>query len=213
MVVHYLKQMLQHYVDHRHDVIKRRTAFDLEKAEARAHILEGLRIALDNIDAVIETIRRSSNPDQARERLMAQFELSERQTQAILSMPLQRLTGLEREKIEAEYTELVSVIEDLRGILASEERQLQIIKDEVDEVTERFGDERRTEIVYAAEEFDIEDLIAEEDMVVTISREGYIKRLSPRSYRVQSRGGRGVTGMKTKEEYFVEHLFVASTHS
>ncbi len=208
-----LKQMLQHYVDHRHDVIKRRTAFDLEKAEARAHILEGLRIALDNIDAVIETIRRSSNPDQARERLMAQFELSERQTQAILSMPLQRLTGLEREKIEAEYTELVSVIEDLRGILASEERQLQIIKDEVDEVTERFGDERRTEIVYAAEEFDIEDLIAEEDMVVTISREGYIKRLSPRSYRVQSRGGRGVTGMKTKEEDFVEHLFVASTHS
>ena len=208
-----LKQMLQHYVDHRHDVIKRRTAFDLEKAEARAHILEGLHIALDNIDAVIETIRRSSNPDQARERLMAQFELSERQTQAILSMPLQRLTGLEREKIEAEYTELVSVIEDLRGILASEERQLQIIKDEVDEVTERFGDERRTEIVYAAEEFDIEDLIAEEDMVVTISREGYIKRLSPRSYRVQSRGGRGVTGMKTKEEDFVEHLFVASTHS
>jgi len=208
-----LKQMLQHYVDHRHDVIKRRTAFDLEKAEARAHILEGLRIALDNIDAVIETIRRSSNPDQARERLMAQFELSERQTQAILSMPLQRLTGLEREKIEAEYKELVSVIEDLRGILASEERQLQIIKDEVDEVTERFGDERRTEIVYAAEEFDIEDLIAEEDMVVTISREGYIKRLSPRAYRVQSRGGRGVTGMKTKEEDFVEHLFVASTHS
>ena len=208
-----LKQMLQHYVDHRHDVIKRRTAFDLEKAESRAHILEGLRIALDNIDAVIETIRRSSNPDQARERLMAQFELSERQTQAILSMPLQRLTGLEREKIEAEYKELMSVIEDLRGILASEERQLQIIKDEVDEVTERFGDERRTEIVYAAEEFDIEDLIAEEDMVVTISREGYIKRLSPRAYRVQSRGGRGVTGMKTKEEDFVEHLFVASTHS
>ena len=208
-----LKQMLQHYIDHRHDVIKRRTAFDLEKADARAHILEGLRIALDNIDAVIETIRRSSNPDQARERLMAQFELSERQTQAILSMPLQRLTGLEREKIEAEYKELVSVIEDLRGILASEERQLQIIKDEVDEVTERFGDERRTEIVYAAEEFDIEDLIAEEDMVVTISREGYIKRLSPRAYRVQSRGGRGVTGMKTKDEDFVEHLFVASTHS
>jgi len=208
-----LKQMLQHYIDHRHDVIKRRTAFDLEKADARAHILEGLRIALDNIDAVIETIRRSSNPEQARERLMAQFELSERQTQAILSMPLQRLTGLEREKIEAEYKELVSVIEDLRGILASEERQLQIIKDEVNEVTERFGDERRTEIVYAAEEFDIEDLIAEEDMVVTISREGYIKRLSPRAYRVQSRGGRGVTGMKTKDEDFVEHLFVASTHS
>ena len=128
-------------------------------------------------------------------------------------MPLQRLTGLERDKIENEYKELMTAIEDQRGILASRERQMQIIKDEIDEITERFGDERRTEIVYAAEEFDIEDLIAEEDMVVTISRSGYIKRLPPRAYRVQNRGGRGVTGMKTKEEDFVEHLFVASTHS
>ena len=216
-----LKQMLQHYIDHRHDVILRRTQYDLERAEARAHILEGLRIALDHIDLVIETIRRSSSPADAQERLAVihpantdtPIELSERQVQAILSMPLQRLTGLERDKIENEYKELMTTIEDQRGILASRERQMQIIKDEIDEITERFGDERRTEIVYSAEEFDIEDLIAEEDMVVTISRSGYIKRLPPRAYRLQSRGGRGVTGMKTKEEDFVEHLFVASTHS
>ena len=217
-----LKQMLQHYIDHRHEMIVRRTQYDLERAEARAHILEGLRIALDHIDLVIEIIRRSSSPADAQERLAVirpatdadvQFELSERQVQAILSMPLQRLTGLERGKIEGEYKELMTAIEDQRGILASRERQMQIIKDEIDEITERFGDERRTEIVYSAEEFDIEDLIAEEDMVVTISRSGYIKRLPPRAYRVQNRGGRGVKGMKTKEEDFVEHLFVASTHS
>ncbi len=216
-----LKQMLQHYIDHRHDVIVRRTQFDLEKAEGRAHTLEGLRIALDHIDLVIETIRRSSSPADAQERLAvirpatadSTIELSDRQVQAILSMPLQRLTGLERDKIEAEYKELVTTIEDQRGILASQERQMQIIKDEIDDLADRFGDERRTELVYAAEEFDIEDLIAEEDMVVTISRSGYIKRLPPRAYRVQNRGGRGVTGMKTKEEDFVEHLFVASTHS
>ncbi len=216
-----LKQMLQHYIDHRHEMIVRRTQFDLEKAEARAHILEGLRFALDHIDLVIETIRRSSNPADAQKRLAratdgfssVQFELSDRQVQAILSMPLQRLTGLERDKIEAEYKELLTTIEDQRAILASRDRQMQIIKAEIDEMAERFGDERRTEIVYAAEEFDIEDLIAEEDMVVTISRSGYIKRLPPRAYRVQNRGGRGVTGMKTKEEDFVEHLFVASTHS
>lgn len=218
-----LKQMLQHYIDHRHDVIVRRTKFDLEKAEARAHILEGLRIALDHIDLVIETIRRSSSPADAQERLAVirpateaispAIELSERQVQAILSMPLQRLTGLERDKIEAEYKGLVATIEEQRAILASRERQMQIIKDEIDEMAERFGDERRTEMVYSAEEFDIEDLIAEEDMVVTISRRGYIKRLPPRVYRLQNRGGRGVKGMKTKEEDFVEHLFVASTHS
>ncbi len=216
-----IKQMLQHYIDHRHEVILRRTQYDLERAEARAHILEGLRVALDYIDLVIETIRNSSNPADAQKRLAVlhpadtdtPIELSERQVQAILSMPLQRLTGLERDKIEDEYKELMTTIEDQRGILASRERQMQIIKDEIDEMAERFGDERRTEIVYAAEEFDIEDLIAEEDMVVTISRTGYIKRLPPRAYRVQNRGGRGVTGMKTKEEDFVEHLFVASTHS
>lgn len=144
---------------------------------------------------------------------MEQFALSERQAQAILSMPLQRLTGLERDNIEDEYKELTATIEDLKGILASQDRQMQIIKDEIDEVTERFGDERRTEIVYGVEKFDIEDLVAEEDMVVTISREDYVTRLSLKAFRVQNRGGRGVTGMKTKEEYFVEHLFVASTHS
>ena len=224
-----LKQMLEHYIEHRHDVILRRTRFDLNKAEARAHVLAGLRFALDHIDWVINTIRSSSSPEEARKRLMegasldvADFSgvsgeeglvLSEIQAQAILSMPLQRLTGLERDKIEAEFGELERTIADLSEILESRDRQMQIIKDEVDEMVERFGDERRTEIVYAAEEFDIEDLIAEEDMVVTISHEGYIKRMSPRAYRVQNRGGRGVSSMKTKEEDFVEHLFVASTHS
>jgi DNA gyrase subunit A len=208
-----LKQMLQHYLDHRHGVVERRARFELEKAEARAHILEGLRIALDHIDEVIEAVRASANPEEARERLISRFELSEVQSQAILTMPLQRLTGLEREKIDNEYNELMGTIEDLRDILGSHDRRMQIIKDEIADIKERFGDERRTEIVYAAEEFDMEDLIAEEDMVVTISHSGYIKRMSPRAYRVQNRGGRGVTGMKTKEEDFVEKLFVASTHA
>jgi DNA gyrase subunit A len=224
-----LKQMLQHYIDHRHEVILRRTRFDLDKAEARAHVLSGLRFALDHIDWVINTIRSSASPEEAKKRLMegaslevAEFSgvsgeeglvLSEIQAQAILSMPLQRLTGLERDKIDSEFNELQITIADLRDILDSRDRQMQIIKSELDEMVDRFGDERRTEIVYAAEEFDIEDLIAEEDMVVTISHEGYIKRMSPRAYRVQNRGGRGVTGMKTKEEDFVQHLFVASTHS
>ncbi|NKB66688.1 MAG: DNA gyrase subunit A [Candidatus Latescibacteria bacterium] len=208
-----LKQMLQHYIDHRHDVVLRRTRFELAKAAARAHILEGLRIALDHIDEVIQLIRASANPEEARNGLMTRFELSQEQSQAILTMPLQRLTGLERDKIEEEYTELRHTIENLEGILASRDRQMGIIKDELADIKERFGDERRTEIVYAAEEFDLEDLIPEEDMVVTVSRAGYIKRMSPSAYRVQNRGGRGVTGMKTREEDFVEHLFVASTHS
>ena len=224
-----LKQMLQHYIDHRHEVVLRRTRYDLDKAESRAHVLAGLRFALDHIDWVINTIRSSASPEQAKQRLMegaslevAEFSgvsgeeglvLSEGQAQAILSMPLQRLTGLERDKIDGEFSELKETITDLRDILDNRDRQMQIIKDELDEMVDRFGDERRTKIVYAAEEFDIEDLIAEEDMVVTISHEGYIKRMSPRSYRVQHRGGRGVTGMKTKDEDFVQHLFVASTHS
>ena len=224
-----LKQMLQHYIDHRHEVVLRRTRYDLDKAESRAHVLAGLRFALDHIDWVINTIRSSVSPEEAKQCLMegaslevAEFSgvsgeeglvLSEGQAQAILSMPLQRLTGLERDKIDGEFSELKETITDLRDILDNRDRQMQIIKDELDEMVDRFGDERRTEIVYAAEEFDIEDLIAEEDMVVTISHEGYIKRMSPRSYRVQHRGGRGVTGMKTKDEDFVQHLFVASTHS
>ena len=208
-----LKQMLEHYVAHRHDVVLRRTRFDLEKAEARAHILEGLRIALDNIEEVIQIIRSSASPDEARSRLTERFDLSDAQNQAILNMPLQRLTGLEREKIESEYAELLEAIAELRGILDSRPRQMEIIKEEVAALKERYGDERRSEIVYSADEFDMEDLIAEEDMVVTISHQGYIKRMSPNAYRVQNRGGRGVTGMKTKDEDFVEQVFVASTHS
>ena len=208
-----IKQMVEHYIEHRHDVILRRSRFDLAKAEARAHVLEGYRIALDNIDEIIRLIRASANPEEARNKLIAQFTLSEIQAQAILAMPLQRLTGLEREKIEEEYKELMTLIEHLRAVLESHDMQMQIIKDEVNDIRERFGDERRTEIVYAAEEFDMEDLITREDMVVTISGEGYIKRMSPRAYRTQARGGRGVKGMGTKDEDFVERLFIASTHS
>ncbi|MDP6982397.1 MAG: DNA gyrase subunit A [Candidatus Latescibacteria bacterium] len=208
-----IKQMLGHYIEHRHEVVIRRSRFDLARAEARAHVLEGLRIALDNIDEIIQLIRGSANPDEARTKLMDQFTLSEIQAQAILAMALQRLTGLEREKIEEEHTGLMETIEHLRAVLSSNEMQMGIIRDEVVDIQERFGDERRTEIVYAAEEFDMEDLITREDMVVTISGQGYIKRMSPRAYRTQARGGRGVTGMRTKDEDFVERLFIASTHS
>ena len=231
-----LKEMLQYYLDHRREVVLRRTRFELEKAQARAHILEGLRIALGNIDEIIRIIRSAASPQEAKEELMkARFEmsedepanlskvqgtnrlselqLSELQCQAILSMPLQRLTALEQDKIESEYRDLVKSIEHLNSILNDRQMQVQIFKDEVEDLRERFGDDRRTEIVYSAEEFDLEDLIQKEEMVVTISRSGYIKRMSPRAYRVQGRGGRGVTGMKTKEDDFVEHLFVASTHS
>lgn len=208
-----LKQLLEHYVLHRHEVVLRRTRFDLGKAEARAHVLEGLRIALDNIDAIIQLIRASANPEEARGRLMEDFSLSEIQASAILAMALSRLTGLEREKIEEEYKELMALIEHLRAVLDSRDMQMQIIKDEVADVRQKFGDPRRTEIVYSTEEFDMEDLIAREDMVVTISGSGYVKRMSPSVYRTQARGGRGVTGMKTKEEDFVERLFIANTHS
>ena len=208
-----LKRLCEHYLSHRHEVVLRRTRFDLSRAEARAHLLEGLRVALDNIDDVIELIRSSADPAEARGRLMGGFELSEIQANAILSMPLQRLTGLERDKIEAEYQELQEAIGHFRAVLDSRDLQMGILKEELSEVRERFGDDRRTEIVYSAEEFDVEDLIPREDMVVTISREGYVKRMSPSSYRTQHRGGRGVTGMRTKEEDFVERLFIASTHS
>ena len=221
-----LKEMLQYYLDHRREVVLRRTRFELEKAQARAHILAGLRIALGHIDEIIQIIRSAASPKEAKEELMkARFEvaedeetahvtqLSELQCQAILSMPLQRLTALERDKIESEYGDLVQNIERLNSILNNRQEQIQIFKDEIEEIRSRFGDERRTRIMYSAEEFDLEDLIQEEEMVVTISRSGYIKRMSPSAYRVQSRGGRGVTGMKTKEDDFVEHLFVASTHS
>ena len=208
-----LKQMIELYVEHRHEVVVRRTRFELAKAEARAHVLEGLRIALDNIDEIIALIRGSHSPDAARSGLMEHFELSEIQATAILSMALQRLTGLEREKIEEEYAELVGTISRLKAILESRDEQMRILVEEIAEIREKYGDERRTEIVYAAEEFDLEDLIPKQDMVVTLSRAGYIKRMLPSAYRTQQRGGRGVTGMKTRDEDFVESLFIADTHS
>ena len=208
-----LKQMLQCYVDHRHDVVRRRTEFELRVAEDRAHILEGLKIALDNIDEVIRIIRSSADPAEARESLMAGLELSDRQAQAILAMTLQRLTNMEQQKIEDEYSALMQEIERLRSILDSHELRMNIVKDELGEMREKYGDDRRSETVLSASEFNIEDLIAEEDMVITISHGGYIKRIPVATYRAQHRGGRGITGMQTKDEDFVESLFVASTHS
>lgn len=208
-----LKHMLQCYIDHRHDVVKRRTEYELRVAEERAHILEGLIIAQDHIDEVIRIIRGSRDPNEARRALTAQLELSERQTQAILSMTLQRLTNMEQQKIEDEYSELTQEIERLRSILDNRESRMQIVKDELGVMREKYGDERRSEIVFAASEFSIEDLIREEDMVITISHNGYIKRIPVSTYRAQNRGGRGITGMRTKDEDFVESLFVASTHS
>ncbi len=207
-----LKQMLDEFLKHRHEVIVRRTQFDLNKAEERAHILEGYKIALDNIDAVIELIKKSKDTPTARDGLMKKFKLSERQANAILEMRLARLTGLERQKIEEEYLATIKLIAELKGILESKPRRMAIIKEELLELKKKFNDDRRTEIQAAAEEFELEDLIAEEDMVITISHLGYVKRLSVTNYRRQNRGGRGVIGIETKEQDFAEHLFVASTH-
>ncbi|HUU47046.1 MAG TPA: DNA gyrase subunit A [Acidobacteriota bacterium] len=207
-----MRQLLDEFLKHRHVIITRRTEFDLQKAEERAHILEGLKIALDNIDAIITLIRASKTPAEAKAGLIKEFKLSDRQAQAILEMRLQRLTGLERQKIEEEYLALIQAIEEFRSILASKDRRMQIVRDELIELREKYGDERRTEIIEAVDDFEIEDLIAEEDVVLTISHEGYIKRLTVSAYRRQGRGGRGVRGMGTKESDFVEHLFIASTH-
>ena len=207
-----LRTLLQEFLDYRHEVITRRTQYELDEAEKRAHILEGLKIALDNIDAIIKLIRASKTPADAKAGLMEKFKLSEIQAQAILDMRLQRLTGLEREKIENEYLELIQTIERLTGILASKSKRMAIIRDELVELRDRFGDDRRTLITDQEEEFTLEDLIAEEDMVITITHGGYIKRLSISSYRKQQRGGRGVIGMDTKEDDFIQHLFIASTH-
>ena len=208
-----LKQALTHYLDHQQVVIRRRTEFELRKAEARAHILEGLRIALDNLDEIISLIRGSQTTDIAREGLMERFKLSDKQAQAILDMRLQRLTGLERDKIEDEYQELVKVIAELKAILADEEKVLEIIREELTEIKERFGDERRTEIVIGGIDF-IEDeaLIPVENVVITLTHQGYIKRLPSNTYRSQGRGGRGIQGMGTNEDDFVEHLISTSTH-
>ncbi|MEK4125378.1 DNA gyrase subunit A [Anoxybacillus sp. FSL W8-0382] len=208
-----LKQCLQHYLEHQKVVIRRRTQFELNKAEARAHILEGLRIALDHLDEVIELIRQSATVDVAKEGLMTKFQLSEKQAQAILDMRLQRLTGLEREKIEQEYAELLGLIARLKAILADEQKVLQIIRDELLEIKEKFNDHRRTEIVNGGlETIDDEDLITRENIVVTLTHRGYIKRLPVSTYRSQRRGGRGIQGMNTNEDDFVEHLVITSTH-
>lgn len=208
-----LSQMLQHYLDFQREVVTRRTQFELREAEARAHILEGLRIALDNIDEIIALIRGAESDQDARQKLMTRFGLSERQAVAILDMQLRRLTGLEREKIEAEYQELLQTIARLRAILEDEGKLMALIKEELLEIRERFGDERRTEITADEGEIDHEDLIAEEDIVVTLTHAGYIKRLPVTAYRAQRRGGRGITALHTKEEDFVEHLFITSTHT
>ncbi|PKR83497.1 DNA gyrase subunit A [Heyndrickxia camelliae] len=208
-----LKECLYHYLEHQKVIIRRRTEFELKKAEARAHILEGLRIALDHIDEIISLIRSSQTTEIARNGLMEQFSLSEKQAQAILDMRLQRLTGLEREKIEEEYQELVKLIAELKAILADEEKVLHIIREELLEIKERFNDNRRTEIVSGGiEQIEDEDLIPQENIVVTLTHNGYIKRLPISTYRSQKRGGRGVQGMGTNEDDFVEHLLTTSTH-
>ncbi|KHD85009.1 DNA gyrase subunit A [Heyndrickxia ginsengihumi] len=208
-----LKQALQYYLEHQEVVIRRRTAFELRKAEARAHILEGLRIALDHIDAIINLIRSSQTTEIARNGLMEQFSLSEKQAQAILDMRLQRLTGLEREKIEEEYQGLVKLIAELKAILADEQKVLDIIREELLEIKDRFNDERRTEIIAGSiDQIEDEDLIPRENIAITLTHNGYIKRLPISTYRSQKRGGRGIQGMGTNEDDFVEHLLTTSTH-
>lgn len=207
-----LKEALQHFVDFRHEVVVRRTKFDLDKAEKRAHILEGLKIALDNLDAIIQTIRKSRDPKTAKNNLMRNFRLSEIQAQAILDMRLQRLTGLERKKIEDEYLAVIKLIAELKAILDSRALRMKIVKDELLELQKKYGDDRRTEIINSFEDFQIEDLIAEEDMVITISHNGFIKRFPVSGYKRQMRGGRGYTGASPTNGDFVEHLFIASTH-
>lgn len=208
-----LKDMIVHYTDHRHEVVVRRTEYDLRKAEERAHILEGLLIALDNLDEVIALIRASKLPEDARTGLMEKFELTEIQARAILDMRLQRLTGLEQDKIREEHAELMAKIEHYRAILASEEMRMDIIKEELLEVKEKYGDERRSTIEYSASEMSIEDLIPDEDVIVTISHLGYIKRTSLSEYKIQARGGVGSRGSTTRDEDFLEHLFSATNHN
>ena len=208
-----IKKVLEHFVDFRHEVVVRRTEFDLKAAEARAHILEGLKIALDNIDEIISIIKGSKDPAQAKEGLMNAFNLSEIQSQAILDMRLQKLTGLEVEKVVAEYKEVIKLISFLKGILDSKSQRMDIIKEEMLLVKDEFGDERRTEIVPVDSNFSMEDMIAEEEVVLTITHSGYIKRTALNTYRTQRRGGRGVQGATSNDEDFVEHLFIANTHN
>ncbi|MDN5288882.1 MAG: gyrA [Mucilaginibacter sp.] len=208
-----LKDLIHHFVEHRHEVVIRRTKFELSEAEKRAHILEGLLIALDHLDEVIRLIRASQTPDEAREGLMAQFGLSDIQARAILDMTLRRLTGLERDKIKDEYAELMKLIDYLRSILNDEGLRMQIIKDELAEIKDKYGDERRTEMVHSSAEMQTEDFIEDEDVVITISREGYIKRTPLTEYRRQGRGGKGAIGSNSRDADFIEHLLVASNHN
>ncbi|MDG5815806.1 DNA gyrase subunit A [Chitinispirillales bacterium ANBcel5] len=208
-----IKEMISHFIEHRHDVVVKRTQYDLNKAKDKAHILEGLRIALDHIDEIVALIRASSSPDEAQRKLQEQFGLSEAQAKAILDMRLHRLTSLERDKIEQEYQQLLKLISELTEILEDKGKRMQIIKDELKELKQRFGDPRKTEISDATSDVDIEDLIAEEDMVITMTHEGYIKRTAITTYRAQARGGKGVKGMESKENDFISTLFVASTHA
>lgn len=208
-----LKQVLHYYIKHQEDVIRRRTQYELTKAQARAHILEGLTIALDHLDPIIETIRKSPNGETAKEVLMSDYTLTEKQAQAILDLRLQRLTGLEREKIETEYLEVLSYIDNLNAILADEHKILNIIKEELSAVKAKFGDSRRTQITDDTSDVDLADLIAEENVVITLTHNNYIKRIPLTTYRNQKRGGRGVTGMGTKEEDYVENMIITSTHN
>jgi DNA gyrase subunit A len=207
-----LKEVLEHYITHRHEVIVRRAQFELDKALEREHILEGLKIAVDNIDEVIKIIRAASDTPVASTQLQTRFKLSERQAEAILNMRLAKLTGLEIDKLEAELKEVRAVIKDLRALLASRDKRMTLLKGELQEIAQKYGDERRSEITSDEGEFTIEDLIADEEMVVTISHSGYIKRTSVSTYKKQRRGGRGLNGQALKDEDFIEHLFVASTH-
>ncbi|MEQ6168723.1 MULTISPECIES: DNA gyrase subunit A [unclassified Ekhidna] len=208
-----LKDLIVHFVDHRHEVVVRRTEYELDEAEKRAHILEGYLIALDNLDEVINLIRSSKDPDEARIGLIEKFSLSEIQAKAILDMRLQRLTGLERDKIQKEYEEIQALIKELKEILGDEDRRMQIIKDELLEMKERYGDDRRSDIEHSADEFTAEDMIPDEDMVITISHQGYIKRTPLTEYRTQGRGGVGSRAATSKDDDFTEHLFIASAHN
>jgi len=208
-----LKDMIAHFVEHRHDVVIRRTKYELSQAEKRAHILQGYLIALDHLDEVIKLIRESATPQDAQDGLMSNFGLSEIQAKAILEMRLRVLTGLERDKIKAEYDELMKLIDYLKSLLDNEGLRMQVIKDELAEIKEKYGDERKSEIVYAAGDFKMEDMIADEDVVITISHMGYIKRTPLTEYRTQARGGKGSKGSTTRDEDFIEHLFTASTHN
>jgi len=208
-----MKDMIHHFVEHRHEVVIRRTTYDLKEAEKRAHILEGLLIALDHLDEVISLIRNSIDPEEARNGLMTKFGMSEIQARAVLDMRLQRLTGLERDKIVAEYKEIQELIARLKEILGDEGIRMGIIKDELDEIKERYGDERRTEIVHAEDDLTIEDMISDDEMVITISHQGYIKRTPLTEYRVQNRGGVGSKATAVKDDDFTEHLFVATMHN